>query len=126
MLVHKGGKIKNWGGECRGIRGSPGDVLDGGQRSTREQVITSPSTDRNENPVLEKRDLQNAVSINGICQYSVDLIKPVSPGYADLCRTIIKHTGNSTNIRTNLPRHHLSAGIERPKSASILHQQTPI
>ena len=38
--------------------------------------------DRNENPVLEERDLQNAVSINGICQYSVDLIKPVSPGYA--------------------------------------------
>lgn len=32
--------------------------------------------------VLEQRDLQNAVSIDDICIYAAEIIKPVSPGFA--------------------------------------------
>ena len=32
--------------------------------------------------VLEERDLQNAVSVDDICRFAADVIKPVSPGFA--------------------------------------------
>ena len=50
----------------------------------------------------------------------------------ELCKTMIKHTGNTNNIRSHLARHHpgASTGVEKPTVVKVepttIYQRTQI
>ena len=64
--------------------------------------------------MLEQRDLQNAVSIEDICIYAAEIIKPVSPGFAASrwAASFMKRHDLSLRARTSLSQR-LPADLEQ-------------